>query len=54
MTVPGFSMTSPIRLLGLLVLLLSPLALHAQREKLPPEDLAIVVQRWPEAKRTST
>jgi FKBP-type peptidyl-prolyl cis-trans isomerase len=54
MTVPGFSMTSLIRFLGLLALLFSPLALHAQREKLPPEDLAIVVQRWPEAKRTST
>jgi FKBP-type peptidyl-prolyl cis-trans isomerase len=35
-------------------LLAAPLALHAQREKLPPEDLAIVEQTWPEAKRTST
>jgi FKBP-type peptidyl-prolyl cis-trans isomerase len=28
--------------------------LHAQRERLPPEDLEIVEQRWPEAKKTST
>jgi len=28
--------------------------LHAQREKLPPEDLEIVEKRWPEAKRTFT
>lgn len=28
--------------------------LQAQREKLPPEDLEIVEQRWPEAKKTYT
>ena len=28
--------------------------LHAQRERLPPEDLEVVEQRWPEAKKTST
>ena len=28
--------------------------LHAQREKLPPEDLEIVEKRWPDAKRTYT
>ncbi len=54
MTVLGFPMTPLIRLLGVCAFLFSPLALQAQREKLPPEDLAIVVQRWPEAKRTST
>jgi FKBP-type peptidyl-prolyl cis-trans isomerase len=43
----------PVRLL-LLALLLVPAVAHAQREKLPPEDLAIVEQRWPEAVRTST
>lgn len=32
----------------------SALPLHAQRERLPPEDLEIVEQRWPEAKKTST
>ncbi len=28
--------------------------LHAQRERLPPEDLEIVEQRWPNAQKTST
>jgi FKBP-type peptidyl-prolyl cis-trans isomerase len=28
--------------------------LHAQREKLPPDDLEIVEKKWPEAKRTYT
>lgn len=32
----------------------SAATLHAQRERLPPEDLEIVEQRWPQAKRTST
>jgi hypothetical protein len=31
-----------------------PLLVQAQREKLPPEDLAVVEKTWPEAKRTST
>jgi FKBP-type peptidyl-prolyl cis-trans isomerase len=30
------------------------LTAHAQRERLPPEDLAIVEQRWPGAQKTST
>jgi len=34
--------------------LTAPLAVQAQREKLPPEDLAIVEKKWPEAKKTST
>ncbi len=29
-------------------------AVHAQREKLPPEDLEYVEKTWPEAKKTST
>jgi FKBP-type peptidyl-prolyl cis-trans isomerase len=29
-------------------------SLHAQREKLPPEDLEFVEKTWPEAKKTST
>lgn len=29
-------------------------ALHAQREKLPPEDLEYVEKTWPEAKKTNT
>jgi FKBP-type peptidyl-prolyl cis-trans isomerase len=28
--------------------------LHAQREKLPPEDLEFVEKTWPEAKKTTT
>jgi FKBP-type peptidyl-prolyl cis-trans isomerase len=27
---------------------------HAQREKLPPQDLAFVEKTWPEAKKTNT
>lgn len=39
----------------LLALSLTALApLHAQRERLPPEDLVIVEQRWPEAQKSST
>lgn len=33
---------------------LLPLAAQAQREKLPPEDLAQVKSEWPAAERTST
>jgi hypothetical protein len=29
-------------------------ALRAQREKLPPDDLAFVERTWPEAKKTAT
>ena len=32
--------------------LVAPVALHAQREKLPPDDLAFVEKTWPEAKKT--
>lgn len=38
----------------LLLTLAAPIAVHAQREKLPPEDLDVVEKTWPEAKRTST
>ncbi len=41
-----------VLLLGLFALTAAPL--HAQREKLPPEDLEIVEKKWPEAKRTYT
>ena len=34
--------------------LLSAGPLHAQREKLPPEDVEFVEQKWPDAKRTYT
>jgi len=49
-------LSSPHRLLfailGLLAFAVLPL--HAQREKLSPEDLEIVEQRWPGAKKTYT
>lgn len=34
-------------------LLGAPVALHAQREKLPPADLEFVEKNWPEAKKTT-
>jgi FKBP-type peptidyl-prolyl cis-trans isomerase len=37
----------------LLAVVVAP-ALRAQREKLPPEDLAFVEKTWPAAKRTNT
>ena len=39
--------------LGLIIALTAP-ALHAQREKLPPEDLEYVEKTWPNAKKTNT
>jgi len=42
------------RLILFCLLLLSPALAHAQREKLPPDDLEIVEKNWPTAKRTST
>lgn len=57
-------MTSPRQTLRRLILavrhlvpalvLLLPVALHAQREKLPPDDLEFVMKRWPNAKKTFT
>ena len=49
--------TPHLRCLAFLLFALLALAggpLHAQREKLPPEDLEIVEKKWPEAKRTFT
>lgn len=43
----------PVFCLSLLLLAMAP-ALHAQREKLPPEDLDFVEKHWPEAKKTNT
>ncbi len=40
--------------LFLALLCVSAAPLHAQRERLPPEDLDVVEQRWPNAKKTST
>ena len=38
----------------LALLALGTVPLHAQRERLSPEDLEIVEKRWPQAKRTFT
>jgi len=35
-------------------LIAAPALLHAQREKLPPDDYDIVVKRWPQAKISNT
>lgn len=43
-----------VRVICLLVMLAAPVALRAQREKLPMEDLEFVEKTWPEAKKTST
>ena len=50
-------MTSAVRRFAFLfvsVVFLSASPLFAQRERLPPEDLAVVENRWPNAKKTST
>jgi len=46
--------TPSLRPLLCLALSLFAAGLSAAREKLPPEDLEIVEQRWPEAKKTFT
>jgi FKBP-type peptidyl-prolyl cis-trans isomerase len=43
-----------LRLLILLGTLALPLALHAQREKLTPDDLDFVNKTWPQALQTNT
>jgi FKBP-type peptidyl-prolyl cis-trans isomerase len=40
--------------LALFILVVFPTVARAQREKLPPEDLAFVQKTWPNAIRTST
>lgn len=40
--------------LALCAVLLVPLALHAQREKLPPDDYDFVMKKWPDAKISNT
>jgi len=49
-------MLKPLKLFPvvLLALCLAAPTLHAQREKLPPEDLEFVEKTWPNAKKTST
>ncbi len=43
-----------LRLLTLGLVLLAPLALQAQRERFPAEDLEIIEKNWPNAQKTST
>ena len=42
------------RCLAVLLLLVLPAVVRAQREKLPPEDLEVVQKTWPNATRTAT
>jgi len=46
--------TRRLAILFLTLLALGVTPVHAQREKLPPEDLEIVEKKWPDAKRTYT
>ena len=48
------SFARPLTLCLFALLAVGAVPVHAQREKLPPEDLEIVEKRWPEAKRTFT
>lgn len=43
-----------LTLISLLVLVAPATALHAQREKLPPDDLDYVTKTWPQARKTYT
>lgn len=43
-----------LTLISLLILVAPATALHAQREKLPPDDLDYVMKTWPQVKKTFT
>jgi FKBP-type peptidyl-prolyl cis-trans isomerase len=46
---------TPIRIVAVVcALLAAPVLLHAQREKLPPDDVDIVESKWPDAKKSNT
>jgi FKBP-type peptidyl-prolyl cis-trans isomerase len=46
---------NPARILALACALFAgPILLHAQREKLPPDDYDIVMKKWPDAKQSNT
>jgi FKBP-type peptidyl-prolyl cis-trans isomerase len=46
---------APLRILAVAcALVVAPVLLHAQREKLPPDDLDIVENKWPDAKKSNT
>jgi FKBP-type peptidyl-prolyl cis-trans isomerase len=45
----------PLKTLALVIaLFIGPALLHAQREKLPPDDIDIVESKWPNAQKTGT
>ena len=50
---PVKSLLRPLLCVAVIAALALP-ALHAQREKLPPEDREFVEKTWPEAKKTNT
>src|SRR5580658_6496148 len=46
---------APLRIVAVVCALVSaPVLLHAQREKLPPDDLDYVEKTWPQAKTSNT
>jgi FKBP-type peptidyl-prolyl cis-trans isomerase len=46
---------APLRILAVAVALVAaPVLLHAQREKLPPDDLEFVENKWPNALKSNT
>jgi FKBP-type peptidyl-prolyl cis-trans isomerase len=46
---------APLRIIAVaFALLAAPVLLHAQREKLPPDDLDFVEKKWPDAKKSNT
>ncbi|HEY1792736.1 MAG TPA: FKBP-type peptidyl-prolyl cis-trans isomerase [Opitutaceae bacterium] len=46
---------TPFRLIAAsVVLFAAPIMLHAQREKLPPDDVDYVEQHWPNARKSNT
>jgi peptidylprolyl isomerase len=46
---------APLRIIAVAcALLAAPVLLHAQREKLPPDDLDFVEKKWPDAKKSNT
>ena len=48
------SVKSLVKLVLILIAIGASSALHAQREKLPPDDLEYVEKTWPDAKKTTT
>ena len=46
---------APLRIAAFsFALVAAPVLLHAQREKLPPDDLDFVEKKWPDAKKSNT